>query len=139
MLPGWSYGIAEHFTKHGLLFCVDAHRHGKRFIVEVDDLLTAFLSLERDAIASKGAKGNATRQNIAYSPLCDSVGHMLSASNARGMFSYPLNSRGIGPRKSDMHFSVILVCRFRNAAMTREVAGMLSRTNAHLAALRRIS
>jgi hypothetical protein len=23
---GWSYGIAEHFTKHGLLFCVDAHR-----------------------------------------------------------------------------------------------------------------
>jgi hypothetical protein len=34
------------------------------------------------------------------------------------MFSYPLNSRGIGPRKSDMHFSVILVCRFRNAAMT---------------------
>jgi hypothetical protein len=52
------------------------------------------------------------------SPLCDSVGHMLSVSNARGMFSYPLNSRGIGPRKSDMHFSVILVCRFRNAAMT---------------------
>jgi hypothetical protein len=21
---GWSYGIAEHLTKHGLLFCVDA-------------------------------------------------------------------------------------------------------------------
>jgi hypothetical protein len=20
---GWSYGIAEHFTKHGFLFCVD--------------------------------------------------------------------------------------------------------------------
>jgi len=30
---GWSYGIAEHFTKHGLLFCVDAYRDGKRFIV----------------------------------------------------------------------------------------------------------
>jgi hypothetical protein len=41
---GWSYGIAEHFTKHGLLFCVDAHRDGKRFIVKADDLLTAFLS-----------------------------------------------------------------------------------------------
>ncbi len=26
---GWSYGIAEHFTKHGFLFCVDAHRGGK--------------------------------------------------------------------------------------------------------------
>ena len=47
---GWSYGIAEHFTKHGFLFCVDAHRDGKRFIVKADDLLTAFLSLERDEI-----------------------------------------------------------------------------------------
>ena len=42
---GWSYGVAEHLTKHGLLFCVDAHRDGKRFIVKADDLLTAFLSL----------------------------------------------------------------------------------------------
>src|SRR5947207_11924742 len=57
---GWSYGIAEHFTKHGFLFCVDAHRDGKRFIVKADDLLTAFLSLERDTIAAKGANGNAT-------------------------------------------------------------------------------
>jgi hypothetical protein len=48
---GSSYGIAEHFTKHGFLFCVDAHRNGKRFIVKADDLLTAFLSLERDTIA----------------------------------------------------------------------------------------
>jgi hypothetical protein len=57
---GWSYGIAEHFTKYGFLFCVDAHRDGKRFIVKADDLLTAFLSLERDAIVPKGANGNAT-------------------------------------------------------------------------------
>jgi hypothetical protein len=61
---GWSYGIAEHLTKHGLLFCVDAHRHGKRFIVKADDLLTAFLSLEK-TIVPKGANGNATRQNVA--------------------------------------------------------------------------
>ena len=60
---GWSYGIAEHFTKHGLLFCVDAHRDGKRFIVKADDLLTAFLSLERDAIAPKSANGTATHGN----------------------------------------------------------------------------
>ena len=44
---GWSYGIAEHFTKHGFVFCVDAHRDGKRFIIKADDLLTAFLLLER--------------------------------------------------------------------------------------------
>ena len=62
---GWSYGIAEHLTKRGLLFCVDAHRDGKRFVVNADDLLTAFLSLERDAIESKEANENTTRQNIA--------------------------------------------------------------------------
>jgi hypothetical protein len=61
----WSYGIAEHLTRHGLLFCVDAHRYGKRFIVKADDLLTAFLSLERDATAPKGTNGNATRQSVA--------------------------------------------------------------------------
>jgi hypothetical protein len=38
-----------------------AHRDGKRFIVKADDLLTAFLSPERDAIAPKEANGNATR------------------------------------------------------------------------------
>jgi hypothetical protein len=62
---GWSYGIAEHLTKHGLLFCVDAHRNEERFIVEAGDLLTAFLSLEKDAIVPKGANGNTTRQNVA--------------------------------------------------------------------------
>ena len=54
---GWSYGIAEHFTQHGFVFCVDAHRDGKRFIVKADDLLTAFLSLEKDAITPKEANG----------------------------------------------------------------------------------
>ena len=58
---GWSYGIAEHLTKHGLLICVDAHRDGRRFIIKADDLLTAFLSLERDVIVPKEANGNATR------------------------------------------------------------------------------
>jgi hypothetical protein len=62
---GWSYGIAEHFTQQGFLFCVDAHRDGKRLIVKADDLLTAFLSLERDTIASKGGNGNAMRQDVA--------------------------------------------------------------------------
>jgi len=50
---GWSYGIAEHLTKHGLLFCVDAQRDGKHFIVKTDDLLTAFLSLERGRDGAK--------------------------------------------------------------------------------------
>ena len=58
---GWSYGIAEHITKNGLLYCADAHRDGIRFIVKADDLLTAFLSLDKDAIALKGADGKQTR------------------------------------------------------------------------------
>ena len=58
---GWSYGIAEHLTKRGLLFCVEAHRDGKRFIVKADDLPTVFLSLESDVTELKGANGNATR------------------------------------------------------------------------------
>jgi hypothetical protein len=33
--------------------------------VKADDLLTAFLSLEKDALAPKGANGNATRPNVA--------------------------------------------------------------------------
>src|SRR5947209_20019959 len=53
---GWSYGIAEHLTKHGFLFCVNEHRDGKRFIVKADDLLTAFLSLEREATALKAKR-----------------------------------------------------------------------------------
>jgi len=47
---------------HGFLFCVDAHRDGKRCIVKADDLLTAFLSLERDAIALKGAVAQQQKQ-----------------------------------------------------------------------------
>jgi hypothetical protein len=50
---GWSYGIAEHLTKHGLLSCVDAQRDGKHFIVKTEDLLTAFLSLERGRDGAK--------------------------------------------------------------------------------------
>jgi hypothetical protein len=50
---GWSYGIAEHF------------RDEKRFIVKSDDLLTAFLSLERDVTELKVANENAAGQNVA--------------------------------------------------------------------------
>ena len=52
--------MAEDFTKH-----VRAYPDGERFIVKADDLLTAFLSLERNAITSKGVNGDATRENVA--------------------------------------------------------------------------
>ena len=44
----------------------NAHRDGKRFIVKADDLLTAFLSLERDAIAPKDTNGSAVRDGKRY-------------------------------------------------------------------------
>jgi hypothetical protein len=34
-------------------FWFDAHRDGKRFIVRTDDLLAAFLSREKDAMAKR--------------------------------------------------------------------------------------
>jgi hypothetical protein len=46
---GWSYGIAQHVTRDGVLHCVDAHRDGKRLIARSDELLTAFLAIEKDA------------------------------------------------------------------------------------------
>ena len=45
---------------HGGLSVKATFGRGKRFIIK-DDLLTAFLSLERDAIAAKGANEKATR------------------------------------------------------------------------------
>jgi len=63
---GWSYGIAEHLTKRRLLYCVDAHRDRKRFIVKADEL-TAFLALEREtAIAGKGSNRNTTCDGKPY-------------------------------------------------------------------------
>ena len=51
--------MVEDFIKH-----LGAYPDGKRFIVKADDLLTAFLSFEIDAIALKGANGNATRHKV---------------------------------------------------------------------------
>jgi hypothetical protein len=41
------------------------NRTKNRLVVKADDLLTAFPSLERDAIVPKGANENATDQNVA--------------------------------------------------------------------------
>jgi hypothetical protein len=46
---GWSYGIAGHLTDNGFLHCIDAHRNddGRRFVVRSDEILSAFVELER--------------------------------------------------------------------------------------------
>jgi hypothetical protein len=53
---GWSYGIAEHLTKHGLLFCVDAHRDG---LSEADENNTHCKTLSYNVL-SKMLSGVAT-------------------------------------------------------------------------------
>ena len=46
--PGWSYGYVSALDLEGrTVWIVDAHGHGKRFIVRADEILTAFLELER--------------------------------------------------------------------------------------------
>ncbi len=46
---GWTWGCLSHIDLAGrVLFTADAHRdNGKRFIVNADEKLTAFLELER--------------------------------------------------------------------------------------------
>jgi hypothetical protein len=44
---GWTWGYCRAVTRYGWRYIVDAHSgDGRRFIVESDELLTAFLELE---------------------------------------------------------------------------------------------
>jgi hypothetical protein len=43
---GWSWAYCSAVTKDGWRWIVDAHGHGKRYIVHSDELLTAFLEME---------------------------------------------------------------------------------------------
>jgi hypothetical protein len=45
---GWSYGYVSAIDSNGrTIWIADAHGYGKRFIVRADELLTAFVELER--------------------------------------------------------------------------------------------
>ena len=45
---GWSLGWVSAFDLEGrTIWIVDAHGYGKRFIVRADEILTAFLELQR--------------------------------------------------------------------------------------------
>jgi hypothetical protein len=45
---GWSLGWVSAIDSQGrTIWIVDAHGYGKRFIVRADELLTAFVELER--------------------------------------------------------------------------------------------
>jgi len=47
---GWTWGYCSAVTRHGWRWIVDATRgDGRRYIVESDELLNAFLELERMA------------------------------------------------------------------------------------------
>src|SRR2546429_3234254 len=45
---GWSWGCVSAIDTNGrTIWIVDAHRDGKKFIVRANEILTAFLELER--------------------------------------------------------------------------------------------
>jgi hypothetical protein len=45
---GWSWGCVSALDCEGrTIWIVDAHGYGKRFIVRADEILTAFVELER--------------------------------------------------------------------------------------------
>jgi len=54
---GWSSASPSISPSTDCFFASMHTAMGKRFMVKADDLLTAFLSLEKDAIAPKGANG----------------------------------------------------------------------------------
>jgi len=43
---GWTWGYCSAVTRDGWRWIVNAHREGRRYIVQSDELLTAFLELE---------------------------------------------------------------------------------------------
>jgi hypothetical protein len=44
---GWSYGYVSAIDSQGrTIWIADAQRHGKRYVVRTDEILTAFLELE---------------------------------------------------------------------------------------------
>ena len=49
---GWSYGWVSAFDSQGrTIWIVDAHRgDGRRFVVHSDEILTAFVELEREVL-----------------------------------------------------------------------------------------
>ena len=48
---GWSLGYVSAVDSKGrTIWIVDAHRDGKRFIVHADEILTAFVELERQVL-----------------------------------------------------------------------------------------
>lgn len=45
---GWTWGYCKAVTPDGMCWIVDAHRRdGRRYIVQSNELLTAFLELEK--------------------------------------------------------------------------------------------
>jgi hypothetical protein len=45
-VAGWSWGYCSVVIRDGWRWIVDAHREGRRYIVQSDELVTAFLELE---------------------------------------------------------------------------------------------
>jgi hypothetical protein len=59
---GWSLGWVSALNPEGrTIWIVDAHGYGKRFIVRADEILTAFVELER---AIHGFAVTVTRESV---------------------------------------------------------------------------
>ena len=48
---GWSWGCVSALDREGrTIWIVDAHGYGKRFVVRAEEILTAFVELERQVL-----------------------------------------------------------------------------------------
>ena len=67
---GWTRGYCSAVTGHGWRWTVDAYRgDGRRYIVESDELLTAFLELEATLLLSgprRSSRGFQKRDKVGF-------------------------------------------------------------------------
>ena len=53
-VAGYTWGYCRTATRYGWRYIVDAHcRDGRRFIIESDEILTAFLELEANLVVNQ--------------------------------------------------------------------------------------
>jgi hypothetical protein len=76
---GWSWGCVSAMDAHGgMIWIVDAHGYGKRFVVGADEKLTAFLKLKRRLEIKFYGRGSGVGRGL-------DVGGILGVGDGRGV------------------------------------------------------
>jgi len=75
---GWSWGYCSAITPHGWLWIVDAHREGRRYIVQSCELLSAFLELEQTLCDRARFAESRCKKRTAFRSICTAVRQLIA-------------------------------------------------------------